>query len=286
VHNSTVAMNSAFTAGGGLCNGAGGNVEIKSSTIAGNSAGFVGGVSSTLDSTTTLRNSIIATNMVDYSMPDISGMPVSQGFNLIGAADGGTLTPAQFSDQIGFIGIEIDPKLGPLQNNGGWTKTMMPAPDSPVIDRGHSSGQGEDQRNFFRPIDIPGLANVSGGDGADIGAVEFVDLDVDANNLYDPWTDGLMILRYLFGLDYPALTADAIGQMAARPAVNIPYYLLLIRAALDVDDNGKVDALTDGVMVVRYLAGMRGAGLTNGAVGAGAKRSTSEIENYIQSMMR
>ena len=36
---------------------------------------------------------------------------------------------------------------------------------------------------------------------------------------------------------------------------------------LDADENGAVDALTDGVMIVRYMLGHTGTSLANGALG-------------------
>ena len=59
--------------------------------------------------------------------------------------------------------INIDPKLGPLQNNGGPTFTHLPAWDSPAVD-GSDPAMGMDQRG-------PGFLRVVNG-RADIGAVE------------------------------------------------------------------------------------------------------------------
>lgn len=56
--------------------------------------------------------------------------------------------------------------------------------------------------------------------------------------------------------------------------------------SLDIDANGFYDALTDGLLVIRYMFGLREASLINGAVGSGATRSTAPaIEAYIQSLM-
>src|SRR5207237_10479268 len=41
----------------------------------------------------------------------------------------------------------------------------------------------------------------------------------------------------------------------------------------DVDGNGQVDALTDGLMLLRYMFGVRGQPLIAGAIGAGATRT-------------
>ncbi|MEO8137690.1 MAG: hypothetical protein ABI831_27375, partial [Betaproteobacteria bacterium] len=112
-------------------------------------------------------------------------------------------------------------------------------------------------------------------------------IDIDGNGSYDALTDGLLLIRYLFGLTGNSLTSGAIGASANRttPAA-IEQFMDSIRPVLDVDGNGAADALTDGVLLIRYLFGLREGVLTNGAVGSGATRTTAaEIQNYIQSLM-
>lgn len=53
----------------------------------------------------------------------------------------------------------------------------------------------------------------------------------------------------------------------------------------DVDGNGQVDALTDGLILIRYMFGLRAPALSAGAMGTGATRTAAEIEQYIQSVM-
>ena len=49
--------------------------------------------------------------------------------------------------------------------------------------------------------------------------------------------------------------------------------------ALDVDSNGKVDALTDGLLALRHMFGFHGAALTAGAVANDCARcEAAEIE--------
>ncbi|MEO8134517.1 MAG: reprolysin-like metallopeptidase [Betaproteobacteria bacterium] len=112
-------------------------------------------------------------------------------------------------------------------------------------------------------------------------------LDIDQNAGYDALTDGLLIARYLFGVTSTELTNGAIGAAAQRsdPAAVLSY-LNSIAPALDVDGNGQADALTDGMLIIRYLFGLRGSILIQGAVGPGAIRTTaSQIENYIASLL-
>lgn len=55
---------------------------------------------------------------------------------------------------------------------------------------------------------------------------------------------------------------------------------------IDVDGNGSYAATTDGLLLMRYLLGVRGNALIADAVGAGATRTTaSQIEAYIASLM-
>ena len=54
---------------------------------------------------------------------------------------------------------------------------------------------------------------------------------------------------------------------------------------LDVDGNGSYSATTDGLLVIRYLLGLRGAALINGAIGANPTRgSSSTIEAYLSAL--
>ena len=84
-------------------------------------------------------------------------------------------------------------------------------------------------------------------------------------------TDGLLILRYLFGFRGGSLIVGAVGPGAERDtAPEIEAYLATVLGALDIDGNGSVEPLTDGLLVLRYLFGFRGATLITGAIGAGA----------------
>ena len=91
-----------------------------------------------------VRNSIIAGNtdkdVASDILPSQFGMQVS--FSLIGRSEGTSLTPSASPDTNGNLigGITaataINPKLGPLQINGGLTMTHALLSGSPAIDRG------------------------------------------------------------------------------------------------------------------------------------------------------
>jgi hypothetical protein len=114
-------------------------------------------------------------------------------------------------------------------------------------------------------------------------------LNVSANfpNLYDPRTHGLLTVRHLFGLTGTALTNGALGASASwtDPAV-IKIYLDSARADFDIDGNGRTDALTDGLLILRYLLGLRGTALIAGVVDPlGSRQGAADIEAYILSLM-
>ena len=112
-------------------------------------------------------------------------------------------------------------------------------------------------------------------------------LDVDANGKYDALTDGILILRWLFGITGPSLTCGTATATAQRADPGeIKAYLDARRTSLDIDNNGSTDALTDGLLIMRYMFGLRGGTLVAGAVTSGAPRNTGlAIEDYIATLM-
>ena len=169
--NVTISGNRAEGDGGGIDQGLGGLANLNNVTITGNTAdtdgdaGGGGGVlvapGSVLDpeGTFNLRNTIIAGNN-DISpaavgtAPDCGGTLISQGNNLIGNPTGCGFAP-QGGDKTG-----VDPRLGPLADNGGSTFTHAVLPRSPAIDAAGGGAAGSDQRGVPRKV-------------PDIGAYEF-----------------------------------------------------------------------------------------------------------------
>ena len=104
-------------------------------------------------------------------------------------------------------------------------------------------------------------------------------MNVDASAMatrYDPGTDGVLLLRYLLGYTSASLTAGALGDLPSRDAAQIVTHLNANRALLDVDGDGNVSVLTDGLLIVRYLLGLRDAPLTRG-VNGGSSLTPAQI---------
>jgi hypothetical protein len=176
VTNTTFTGNSAIAGEGGAIATYVETVNVTNSTISGNTTTTSGGGIYNAVSTVTIRNTIIALNGANRDGPDVSkpfptGSFNSQGHNLIGIGDGGPgFTNGVNHDQVGSGAAPLDPKLGPLQNNGGPTATMALLPGSPAIDAGDDSVLGSP---FFLTTDQrgPGFPRRSGVH-VDIGAFE------------------------------------------------------------------------------------------------------------------
>lgn len=113
------------------------------------------------------------------------------------------------------------------------------------------------------------------------GFVPSLDIDNDGN--FDAATDAVLLLRYLFGMRDTALTNSAVGANAERNATAIASYVAALGNAFDIDGDSSVRATTDGLLVLRYLLGLRGTALTNGAVASGAAQAV--IESYLGTLL-
>lgn len=157
--------------------GTAGTIEVRNSTIVGNSAQRGGGIYANRD-TTTLFHVTIAGNAADNgrSLSWESAAAVRVGNSILAGLHGakncsqGTLADLGGNLQSGDTTClpgrpATDPLLGPLGANGGATHTAPLLPGSPAIDAA-SAGQ-------CLPVDQRGVVRPQGG-GCDAGAYEVV----------------------------------------------------------------------------------------------------------------
>jgi CSLREA domain-containing protein len=175
VVNSTISGNSAGGSGGGIYS-SGAATSLFNVTIFNNTAnsdsdvyGDGGGVH-VFSGTLTVRNSIIAGNFDDNGtgllFDDCSGTLISEGYNLIENPTGCTIT----GDTTGNI-TGVNSNLGPLQLNGGETRTHALLAGSPAIDGGDPVNWCVDQNNNLLHTDQRGYAR---NGLCDIGAYEYL----------------------------------------------------------------------------------------------------------------
>jgi CSLREA domain-containing protein len=171
--NVTISGNRSTTDfGGGLYIFSDARGTVNNATVTNNTAALKGGGafienSAFVGISPTVTNSILAGNTAG-SEPDCSGA-IESGYDLIGNG-AGCLLPTGTHDRVGTAAAPIDPKLGPLGENGGPTPTQALLAGSPALDAGNPAAPGSgsgaceatDQRGAKRP----------GGPACDIGAFE------------------------------------------------------------------------------------------------------------------
>jgi uncharacterized repeat protein (TIGR01451 family)/CSLREA domain-containing protein len=198
--NDTLSDNSVTDNGGGLHNRATAsltNVTLHGNTASGADSGgniFNDGDSAQL----TLVNTIVANAGDGGNCVNSEGILNSLGHNL------------ESTDTCGFGATgditDADPFLGPLQDNGGATRTQALLPGSPAIDAGDSGAcPGSDQRGVARPQ----------GASCDIGSYELIsdgqaDLSVTKEDAVDPVVVGDAIVYTV-----------TVGNGGPDPALNV-----------------------------------------------------------------
>ena len=154
LRNVTISGNTAEINGGGIYNGEDSNIDMENVTIVGNFAKEDSGGIYNSVGIVTITNSIIWNNSPNQI---IGGFPTITYSDIQG-------------DYAGVGNINIDPVLGYLANNGGYTQTHAIFAGSPVIDAGDPNNcLTTDQRDYTRPMD----GDIDGEAICDMGAFEF-----------------------------------------------------------------------------------------------------------------
>jgi hypothetical protein len=154
VSNSTLSGN----AGGGISSESrfGDPVTLTNVTLTANRAYYAGGGLDVGSGPPVLHNTLIAGNfrgLTGTTRDDVYGALNAGGdYNLIGDGTGMTgLSNGVNGNLIGSAAAPIDPLLGPLQDNGGPTKTHALLAGSPALDVGDPAQLGvADQRGVVR----------------------------------------------------------------------------------------------------------------------------------------
>ncbi len=160
LHNVTISGNRSLYYSGGLYSD-GGTADLGNVTISGNRSQFGAALYSNLflgAGMATLRNTIVSGNTpqnCDGNALTSLGHNLDSGVTCGFAADGDL--------------NNLDPRLGPLRQNGGFSRTRALLASSPAIDAGDNASCGAtDQRGASCPAD----GNSDGLATCDIGAYE------------------------------------------------------------------------------------------------------------------
>jgi hypothetical protein len=144
---------------------------------------------------------------------------------------------------------------------------------------------GEDvlEKNTFDSLIIPSSV-VSFTDDSYLDVVGDIYIIKPANQYIDPYhlphTSSHFVCESVDGSGNPIGCEDLWQSTTSGDQSGNQY------AILDIDQNGSFDALTDGLILLRYAFGLRGDSLINGVVDTNANRtSASDIEVYIQTLV-
>ena len=156
IANSTLSGNQARYCGATCAINAYG-LDIENSTIAFNSAYRNGGVFAPLAGTLIVNSSIIANN---YSTEPTAAADLAAAAPLV-ASGAHNLITSMNEIQFDAVPLNSDPRLLPLMNNGGFTKTHALAADSPAIAAGYNGlNLSYDQRGMPFPREVGGLTDI------------------------------------------------------------------------------------------------------------------------------
>ena len=186
--NCTLSGNSAVNGyngfGGGICNDYASILTLTNCTVTENKSYAGGGICNLSTGTVKLDNTIVAKNTAYVNVTpnritnfgeDVFGTLDETGTNnLIGVdrAMGG-LTDGINGNIVGTMDTPADPRLGPLQDNGGKTKTHALLWDSPAIDAGNNLKAVDANDNpLLYDQRGEGFDRIIGGT-VDIGAYEY-----------------------------------------------------------------------------------------------------------------
>ena len=189
VTNSTISRNTAnFLGGGGTGIHNWGRLTISNSTIANNTVDYefsvAAGIACESASSVSLRNTIVANN----TNGDIlcSGTVETASHNLIGdAASSGGIQNGVNGNIVG-----VNALLGPLQNNGGPTRTHALLSGSPAINAGDHCVLTENGCGFTHPALTADQRGMPRNGGVDIGAFEQQPGDPSFRTTFDYDGDG------------------------------------------------------------------------------------------------
>ena len=119
------------------------------------------------------------------------------------------------------------------------------------------------------------------------GTIPAGSLDIDGNGQYDALTDGLLLLRGMFLLSGDALISGAVASEAVyKTSDEVASRIDMLGDLVDIDGNGTVDALTDGLVILRYLFNLRGDVLINDVIASDATVKTAEdVEAKIEQLI-
>lgn len=106
--------------------------------------------------------------------------------------------------------------------------------------------------------------------------------DFDQNGEVDPLTDGLLLLRHFFGLRGGRMAQGVVAINFFLTSQEIQQAVEDVYDIADIDGDGQLQALTDGLLIMRYLFEIKGESSIKGVISSqGARTDSAAIEAYL-----
>lgn len=143
--------------------------------------------------------------------------------------------------------------------------------------------------NINDPSDASSDLDIDGSTAAEefaAGTVPVGTLDIDGNGQFEGYKDGLLMLRHMFGFSEEQLIDGGVAPDALySSASQIEARIQGLGDRVDIDGDSQVNALTDGLLILRYLLDFRSDALIEDAVSSsGSRQQPAEIESYLESL--
>jgi hypothetical protein len=317
---STLANNAVANSNGRVLSGGPGDATVDSAAYGNKIVPGTASMASVTIANSIIRGTVasngagnngVVNNVVAGAHPSNPGNVATLtwiGNNIVGTSQNAASSAGATATQSGAPTSSASPQLGTPANNGGPTQTMLPLAGSPAINAAASctGANALDQRGIPRPqgpqCDI-GAAEVAlfyAVGGSVSGATSPVGLTLTSSQVPTSQLQAFGTGNFSFTTPLPscsnwsvAVTTPPAGQICTVTGgrgTNITNAVTTVLVScqtptLDIDDSStatKYDAATDGLLLMRYLLGLRGSALiAGGALGATAQRNAAQIEQYI-----
>ncbi|MEX2171385.1 MAG: choice-of-anchor Q domain-containing protein [Pirellulales bacterium] len=278
--NATVSQNTATSLAGGIwCRGS--STTVSQSTIYRNQSSGAGGGVFMDSGALSLEGSIVAGNFAE-SGTDATGLlgaSIHARFSVIGNHSGSGLAPAPVGSPdadgnlVGGSTFQsmIDPKLGPLADNGGLMRTLALLPGSPALNTGDpNASAGAGGLPQFDQRDAP-FIRVFGG-RIDIGAYErqtlpLVNYVVDslADESDGNFSSGHLSLREAIGMANGDVGSAQVITFAPSLTSQGPAVIVLTRGDLTITDLLTINGLGNELLTVDASGNDRSPDSGNGS---------------------
>ena len=131
---------------------------------------------------------------------------------------------------------------------------------------------------------VPVAGGTSNGGGA--ASSERNLLDINNDGQATPLIDGVLLLRYLAGFSGDSLTQGIVEDDAGKQAIS-EFFATTDEAVFDIDGDNQTNPLSDGILVLRHLAGFSGDVLTADAVNsAGTRNESPAVQNRLDQLQQ